>query len=89
MLLHANNYEIRTIIYPKLKEKFYTAIKQKDNKLLLNIIWLFGRLRLYDNDIYIEIEKILTRTNDYEIIYYIFQSMSDDPKQIFYNKFIN
>lgn len=89
LLLHANNYEIRTIIYPKLKEKFYTAIKQKDNKLLLNIIWLFGRLRLYDNDIYIEIEKILTRTNDYEIIYYIFQSMSDDPKQIFYNKFLN
>ena len=89
LLFHANSKEIKEKIYPRLKQEFYLAIKNEDTKLLLNVIWLFGRLRLYDYEIYNEINKILKQKNDYEIVYYIFQSMSDDPKELFYDKFIS
>lgn len=49
----------------------------------MNIIWLFGRLRLYDDEIYAKILDLLNKTDNYEIIYYIFQSIIDDPKQLF------
>ena len=89
LLLNANSLEIKDKIYPELKKQFYESLEKNDKKLLLNIIWIFGRLRLYDNDIYKEIIKILNETDDYEIIYYIFQSFSADPKEIFHDLFID
>ena len=84
ILLNSNSIVIKNEIYPRLKEKFDNV----DNELeLLNIIWLFGRLRLYDEEIYSKILDLLNKTKNYEIIYYIFQSMIDDPKQLFVDEF--
>ena len=48
VLLNANSNDIKKIIYPKLKEKFNMI---EDEKELINIIWLLGRLRLYDDSL--------------------------------------
>lgn len=43
---------------------------------------------MFDEEIYNETIRILKETNEYEMIYYIFHSMSEDPKKIFYDEFI-
>ena len=84
ILLNSNSMVIKNEIYPRLKKKFENV---SDELELLNIIWLFGRLRLYDEEIYSKILGLLHQTKNYEIIYYIFQSMIDDPKQLFVEEF--
>ena len=80
VLLNANSNDIKEIIYPKLKEKFNEA---EDEKELINITWLLGRLRLYDESLLTKSLEILKSTENYETKYYILQAMIDDPKPIY------
>ena len=80
VLLNANSNDIKKIIYPKLKEKFNET---EDEKELINITWLLGRLRLYDESLLNKSLKILKSTENYETKYYILQAMIDDPKPIY------
>lgn len=47
ILLNANSGVIKKTIYPFLKMRFSLSENEKE---LINIIWLLGRLRLYDED---------------------------------------
>lgn len=80
VLLNANSNDIKEIIYPKLKEKFNDT---DDEKELINITWLLGRLRLYDESLLMRSLEILRTTENYETKYYILQAMIDDPKPIY------
>ena len=80
ILLHANNKEIKEIIYPYLKSKFNKSTNEKE---LINIIWLLGRLRLYDEDMLQKSLQLLETTDSYETKYYILQAMIDDPKPLY------
>ena len=80
VLLNANSNDIKEIIYPKLKEKFNET---DDEKELINITWLLGRLRLYDESLLNKSLEILKSTENYETKYYILQAMIDDPKPIY------
>lgn len=84
VLLNANSNIIRNEIYPCLKERFNTS---NDEKELINIIWLLGRLRLYDESMLKKSLEILETTNNYETKYYILQAMIDDPKTIYIKYF--
>ncbi len=84
VLLHANSNDIKEIIYPKLKEKFNGT---EDEKELINITWLLGRLRLYDESLLQKSLEILKNTENYETKYYILQAMIDDPKPIYIEYF--
>lgn len=84
ILLHAGSKEIKDQIYPHLKKKFEISNNEKE---LLNIIWLFGRLKLYDEDILKKSLEILKTTDSYEMKYYILQAMIDDPKPIYLEYF--
>lgn len=79
VLLNANSNIIRDEIYPCLKERFNTTYDEKE---LINIIWLLGRLRLYDESMLKKSLEILETTDNYETKYYILQAMIDDPKII-------
>lgn len=84
ILLNANSKDIRDTIYPYLKKSFNNTTDEKE---LLNIIWLFGRLKLYDEEILKKSLEILKTTNSYEMKFYILQAMIDDPKPIYLEYF--
>ncbi|MBQ4584305.1 MAG: methyltransferase domain-containing protein [Bacilli bacterium] len=84
VLLHANSNVIREVIYPRLKERFNSSNSEKE---LVNIIWLSGRLRLYDESMLSKSLEILETTSSYETKYYILQAMIDDPKTIYLKYF--
>ena len=84
VLLNANSNIIRDKIYPCLKNRFNIS---NDEKELINIIWLLGRLRLYDESMLKKSLEILETTNNYETKYYILQAMIDDPKTIYIKYF--
>lgn len=84
VLLNANSNTIRDEIYPCLKERFNIS---DDEKELINIIWLLGRLHLYDESMLKKSLEILETTNNYETKYYILQAMIDDPKIIYIKYF--
>lgn len=84
ILLNANNKEIRDIIYPFLKDKFNNSENEKE---LINIVWLLGRLRLYDEEMLAKSIKLLETTSSYETKYYILQAMIDDPKPLYLSSF--
>ena len=79
VLIYANNKNIKDIIYSTLKQKLLK--EEKDS--LNNIIWLLGRLRLIDNQIFYKIIEILDNNNDYEFLYYTFMALCQNPKNIF------
>ena len=83
--MNANSNIIREKIYPCLKERFNNS---NDEKELINIIWLLGRLRLYDESMLNKSLEILETTNNYETKYYILQAMIDDPKKIYIKYFM-
>lgn len=85
ILLNSNSSNIREKIYPYLKKEFNTSTNEKE---LINIIWLFGRLRLYDEEILSKSLDILENTDNYEAKYYILQALIDDPKPM-YSKYFN
>ena len=84
VLLNANSNIIRDKIYPCLKNRFNIS---NDEKELINIIWLLGRRRLYDESMLKKSLEILETTNNYETKYYILQAMIDDPKTIYIKYF--
>lgn len=84
ILLHANSKAIKEEIYPCLKEKFNSS---NDEKELINIIWLLGRLRLYDKSMLEKSLDLLENTNSYEMKYYILQAMIEDPKSMYLEYF--
>lgn len=84
VLLSANSITIRNKIYPYLKERFNMTSNEKE---LINIIWLLGRLRLYDESMLSKSLELLETTNNYETKYYILQAMIDDPKPIYIEYF--
>lgn len=86
ILLNSNSKEIKDIIYPKLKERFNHSNNEKE---LINIIWLFGRLKLYDEKVLKKSLEILDTTENYELKYYILQAMIDNPKAIYLEYFKN
>lgn len=86
ILLNSNSKIIKDKIYPCLKERFNNSVNEKE---LINIIWLLGRLRLYDESMLKKSLEILETTNNYETKYYILQAMIDDPKTIYINYFRN
>lgn len=89
VLLNSNSGTIKDVIHPKLKMIFNIT---KNEKELINIIWLLGRLRLYDEDILNKSLELLNTTDSYEVKYYILQAMIDDPKNgyiEYFRKLIN
>lgn len=84
VLLNANSNVIREVIYPRLKERFNSSNSEKE---LVNIIWLSGRLRLYDESMLSKSLEILETTSSYETKYYILQAMIDDSKTIYLKYF--
>lgn len=80
ILLNSNSSVIKEIIYPQLKERFNISNNEKE---LINIIWLLGRLRLYDECMLNKSLELLNTTKSYEVKYYILQAMIDDPKNIY------
>ena len=84
ILLHANSSDIKDKIYPCLKERFNETDDQKE---LINIVWLLGRLRLYDENLLSRSIDILETTDNYETKFYILQAMIDDPKPMYLNCF--
>ena len=86
ILLNANSGVIRETIYPCLKTRFELSTDEKE---LINIIWLLGRLRLYDENMLNKSLEILNTTTSYEVKYYILQAMIDDPKNIYIEYFRN
>ena len=77
VLLNANSGAIKEKIYPSLKLRFNISNNEKE---LINIIWLLGRLRLYDEGMLNKSLELLNTTDSYEVKYYILQAMIDDPK---------
>lgn len=77
VLLNANSSAIKEKIYPSLKLRFNISNNEKE---LINIIWLLGRLRLYDEGMLNKSLELLNTTDSYEVKYYILQAMIDDPK---------
>lgn len=69
ILLQSNSENLKSHIYPFLKERFLTENK---TDVLINTIWLIGRLKLIDKDIYNKIKQIITDYNPdkYELVYY-------------------
>ena len=86
ILLKANSGIIKDVIYPFLKSKFNSSNNEKE---LINIIWLLGRLRLYDESMLNKSLNLLNTTDSYEMKYYILQAMIDDPKGIYIDYFRN
>lgn len=84
ILLNANSGVIKEKIYPFLKMRFNLSENEKE---LINIIWLLGRLRLYDEDMLNKSLELLSTTNSYEMKYYILQAMIDDPKSLYIDYF--
>lgn len=84
ILLNSSSSNIREKIYPSLMEKFNSS---NDEKILINIIWLLGRLRLYDECLLKKSVELLKKTNNYETKYYILQAMIDDPKMAYLDTF--
>lgn len=84
ILLNANSGAIKEKIYPCLKLRFNSSNNEKE---LINIIWLLGRLRLYDESMLNRSLNLLNATNSYEVKYYILQAMIDDPKNIYIEYF--
>ncbi|MEE1371376.1 MAG: methyltransferase domain-containing protein [Bacilli bacterium] len=89
ILLNANSGIIKEKIYPYLKFRFNSSDNEKE---LINIIWLLGRLRLYDESMLNKSLDLLNTTDNYEVKYYILQAMIDDPKSVYieyFRKFLN
>ena len=89
ILLKSNSKDIKEKIYPCLKERFNDSNNEKE---LLNIIWLLGRLRLYDTDMVTKSLHLLEKTDNFEMKYYILQAMIEDPKILYldyFEKFLN
>lgn len=86
ILLNSNSINIKEIIYPYLKERFNVTTNEKE---IINIVWLFGRLRLYDEEILNKSLEILESTDNYETKYYILQALIDDPKPLYAPHFKN
>lgn len=84
VLLHSNSSAIREKIYPFLRKRFDIC---DDTKEMINIIWLLGRLRLYDESMLEKSLKLLTTSDSYELKYYILQAMIDDPKNVYIDYF--
>ena len=49
ILLNSNSSNIKENIYPYLKKRFNETDNEKE---IINIVWLFGRLRLYDQELF-------------------------------------
>ncbi|MBP3800042.1 MAG: methyltransferase domain-containing protein, partial [Bacilli bacterium] len=75
---------IKDTIYPYLKERFEKSINEKE---LINIIWLLGRLRLYDTEMLDKSLELLEETDNYEIKYYVLQAMIENPKNTYVEHF--
>ncbi len=84
ILLKSNSSAIKDEVYPALKEKFNESTTEKE---LINIIWLLGRLRLYDREMLEKSMQLLDTTKSYEMKYYILQAMIDDPKNMYLEHF--
>ena len=67
-----------------MKQRFDST---DDEKELINIIWLLGRLRLYDESMLKKSLEILVTTKNYETKFYILQAMIDDPKPAYLDYF--
>jgi len=75
ILLFADNEAIKTKIYPVIKEKF---INSSDTTILINCIWLIGRLKLIDKEIYLKIKNIIETSKNYELVYYTFFALQEN-----------
>lgn len=75
ILLQATNNSIRNNIYPMIKS---TLLSTNSKKVLANCIWLTGRLKLIDKEIYCKIEDLLNKTTDYEIIHAILYALNEN-----------
>ncbi len=84
ILLLSNNKNIRETIYPSLKEKF---LLEKQNEVLINCIWLLGRLRLIDKEITEKISEIFSTSKNYELIYYTCNAIQEVSSPAFFKIF--
>ncbi|MBQ1496486.1 MAG: methyltransferase domain-containing protein [Bacilli bacterium] len=84
ILLKSNSKDIKETIYPYLKRRFDIS---RDEKELINIIWLLGRLRLYDSEMVNKSLSLLENSQNYELKYYILQAMVEDPKILYLDYF--
>lgn len=89
ILLNSNSKDIKEQIYPHLKRKLEETNNDKE---LVNIVWLIGRLRLYDKEMLDKALHILDTTDNYEVKYYILHSMIENPNSTYtehFKKYIN
>lgn len=83
ILLHSDIMVVKNIIYPKLIEKLPKASHEEK----INIIWLLGRLKLFNNKAFSLVKDLLETTDDYDLIYQIFKAMEENPDKEFYLEF--
>lgn len=83
ILIHSDTSVVKTKIYPFLIDK----LTKSNYEEKLNIIWLLGRLRLFNNDAFVLVQHLIENSDDYELIYQIFKAMEENPSKEFYEHF--
>ena len=84
ILLNSNSKDIKERIYPKLKSRLGET---ENDKELVNVVWLLGRLKLYDKETLNKVAEILDTTDNYEVKYYVLDSMLENPNPIYTDLF--
>jgi hypothetical protein len=85
ILLLSSNSNVKKHIFPKLKNFFNESL---DTKILINSIWLLGRLKLIDKDIKKRVKHIIkTKKDNSELIYYLFFAIKDSSSIEFHDIF--
>ena len=83
ILIYSDINLVKTKIYPKLILKLPISVHEEK----VNIIWLLGRLRLFNNEAFKMVQNLLETTEDYELTYQIFKAMEENPNREFYEHF--
>lgn len=83
ILIHANTKTVKEEIYPELLELLPNSSRREK----INIIWLLGRLRLFNTKAYSLVKDVIDNSDDYELIYQIFKAMEENPSKDFYHTF--
>ncbi len=77
ILLHANADDVRDTLFPRIKKAF---LEDKSREIVVNCAWLVGRLQLADDVIAAKLVT-LTHAEDYELKYYAFFALQNNPSE--------
>jgi len=82
VLLKSNSKNIQEEIFPSLKNQF---INTNDIDTKISCLWLFGRLRLIDEEIFQQIKLILSENHSYELKYYTLFALGENISKKYTN----